>query len=643
MEKKALEKKALEKKALKKKIVISTATVALQEQIVYTDLPDIRDHSKLDFSFALAKGRRRYLCLAKLDMALQNTEAMNQSLAFYDELMGEGSGGNEDASDTEVFDKLLTSFGAGKWDGDRDSWPLEVADNTWRRISTDHAQCTGRRCSHYENCCFYKAREDIHRVDCIVTNHDLVLADLMMGGGAVLPPPEDCIYIFDEGHHLPDKAASHFSHTASLYATRSWLQQLPNSLKQAASDLSLANPAAQAAQAERQVADLLPTLDLAAQMFQPFQQQGDQVDENWRYTFPLGQVPDEIRQISQDIASTTTRLCAVIDQLQTQVSNQVEDAAGDARDLNERWLAVLTTMQARLDAFQALWLSYAKQDEGAPWARWVVFQEGGGMEGMEMVLSSCPVSVAEDLVQKLWQRSFGVVITSATLSVGGDFSSFRQRTGLGAENRFVSLPSPFDFAGKARLRLPKMRHQPSEGDAHSKEIAEMLPALLEDEPGSLVLFTSWRQMRLVMEELDEGFAGRVLAQGKRSKVEIINRHKEAIDGGGQSCIFGQASFAEGIDLPGPYCTHVVIAKIPFAVPDDPVGATLAKWIESQGGNPFVEVSVPDAAIRMVQMSGRLLRTETDEGQVTVLDRRLLTKGYGKQMLNALPPFTKVFE
>ncbi|MBT5198039.1 MAG: DEAD/DEAH box helicase, partial [Gammaproteobacteria bacterium] len=171
-------------KQLKKKIVIATATVALQEQIVYQDLPDIRLHSGLEFSFALAKGRRRYLCLSRLDLALQDTSQGNQAFSFF-----ENADGDSDQVDSAIFDSMLTALGKGEWDGERDSWPEEVNHATWARVSTDHAQCTHRQCSHYENCYFYRARENIHRVDCIVTNQDLVLSDLMMGGGAVLPDP----------------------------------------------------------------------------------------------------------------------------------------------------------------------------------------------------------------------------------------------------------------------------------------------------------------------------------------------------------------------------------------------------------------------------------------------------------------------
>ena len=153
-----------------------------------------------------------------------------------------------------------------------------------------------------------------------------------------------------------------------------------------------------------------------------------------------------------------------------------------------------------------------------------------------------------------------------------------------------------------------------------------------------------RKIRAVGDEFSAGradeFGGLVLMQGDYSKQEILRRHKQAIDDGQGSVIFGLASFAEGVDLPGDYCRHVVIAKIPFAVPDSPLEAALAEWVEAQGRNAFMEISVPDAALRLVQASGRLLRTEEDTGRITLMDRRILTKRYGRAILDSLPPFQR---
>jgi ATP-dependent DNA helicase DinG len=178
-------------------------------------------------------------------------------------------------------------------------------------------------------------------------------------------------------------------------------------------------------------------------------------------------------------------------------------------------------------------------------------------------------------------------------------------------------------------------------EAHTEALITMLPNLLEADVGSLVLFASKKQMEGVFEGLSPDWQRRVIMQGNYSKHEMLRKHKEAVDAARPSTLFGLASFAEGVDLPGAYCTHVVIAKIPFAVPDQPVEAALAEWIESRGGNSFMDITVPDAALRLVQASGRLLRTESDRGRVTLLDRRIVSRRYGQAMLASLPPFKRV--
>ncbi len=168
-----------------------------------------------------------------------------------------------------------------------------------------------------------------------------------------------------------------------------------------------------------------------------------------------------------------------------------------------------------------------------------------------------------------------------------------------------------------------------------------MPGLLEQERGTLVLFSSQRQMESIYERLPEASKQRILMQGQYSNQEILQRHRQRIDEQGSSVIFGLASFAEGVDLPGDYCSHVIIAKLPFAVPNDPIQATLAEWIESRGGNPFMEMTLPDASLKLVQACGRLLRSEKDRGRITLLDRRVLSKRYGSRILADLPPFRRV--
>jgi len=619
---------------LKKKVVVATATVALQEQIVYQDLPAIRQHSGLDFSFALAKGRRRYLCLSRLDLALQESGATSQSLALFDEATDDGDFG-------QLFQEMIDRLGKGEWDGDKDNWPEELDNSAWSRVSTDHAQCTQRQCSHYDNCYFYRSRESIHRVDCIVTNQDLVLADLMMGGGAVLPDPEETIYIFDECHHLPDKAGNHFSHGLTLYSNRSWLLQLPTMLDMVKKDIPGVT-GDQVTTLQNQVDHTVQLLDAAAAEMMPLRDNADAVDDGWRRRFEHGRVPANLSQVAAPLADATSRLAGIVERLQSAIENHLESATGAERESAEHWLAVVSATVERILSAVALWQNYAASDHDPPHARWIRFTAGGQMEGMEIQLASHPVSVAEELSERLWSRCAGAVLTSATVSVGGDFSIYQSKTGISADQSFLSLPSPFRFQEQAVLKIPPMDSDPGDADAHTEELSRLIPVLLADELSALVLFTSWRQMLRVLDEVDEDFRKRVLVQGDLAKHEILTRHRKRIDDNESSCIFGLASFAEGVDLPGDYCRHVVIAKLPFSVPDDPVDATLSEWIESRGGNSFYDLMLPNAALRVVQAAGRLLRTETDSGSVSILDRRLLTKPYGKLLINALPPFRREF-
>ena len=271
-------------------------------------------------------------------------------------------------------------------------------------------------------------------------------------------------------------------------------------------------------------------------------------------------------------------------------------------------------------------------------ARWLTLAESGSLFDIEV--NASPILAAEMLRRNLWNVAYGVLVTSATLTALGTFDRFRMRAGLPKAAVTAVVPSPFHHADAGVLRVPDLKADPRDATAHTAAIIRELPALVEGSRGTLVLFSSRKQMQDVFDGLERDWRKQVFIQGNLSKQETLNKHKARVDGGDSSVLFGLASFAEGVDLPGAYCEHVVIAKIPFSVPDDPVEAALAEWIEARGGNPFMEISVPDASLKLVQACGRLLRTEQDRGTITLLDRRLVTQRYGKAILNALPPFRR---
>lgn len=627
-----------------KRLVIATATVALQEQIVFKDLPDVVKNSGLNFSFALAKGRGRYLCLSKLDVLLQESHAQSATAQLFEE---EGFRIEVDEASQKLFTQMIEKLAGNRWDGDRDAWPTTIEDEQWARLTTDHSQCTSRHCPNFGQCAFYKAREGMTKVDVIVTNHDMVLADLALGGGAVLPDPRETIYVFDEGHHLPDKAIGHFAHFTRLRSTADWLGQVEKNLTKLLAQNPLPGDFGRLVE---QVPEIARDLRNQQQfMFAACEQVADfkagedmEGRERPRHRFVGGVVPEHLIEMGVELKKGFSKLDDLFNR-QTELLKEAmdgESSAGIASHQAEEWYPLFGSLQARAHSNWELWLAFTAEDpqDSPPMARWMTLAEFGGSYDIEV--NASPILAAETLRRSLWNVAYGCLVTSATLTALGTFERFKMRAGLPNSAVTAVVPSPFMHADSGVLRVPDLKADPRDAKAHTDAIIRELPQLVEGARGTLVLFSSRKQMQDVFDGLERDWRKRVLIQGNLSKQETLNKHKARVDDGEPSVLFGLASFAEGVDLPGAYCEHVVIAKIPFAVPDDPVEAALAEWIEARGGNPFMEIAVPDASLKLVQACGRLLRTEQDRGIITLLDRRLVTQRYGKAILNALPPFRR---
>jgi len=621
-------------RALGRKLVISTATVALQEQLVYRDLPDLQAAGALAFSFALAKGRGRYACPARLESLLRGArDAGGEQLFFVEQLVPQV---NQETH--ELLGVLYAAFSEGTWAGDRDSWPDALPDSRWAMVTTDHHQCSGRRCAHVSRCPFFTAREGLDGVDCVVANHDLVLADLALGGGAVLPAPEDAIYVFDEAHHLPDKACNHLSCRARLGLAREHAEDC----RRLAVEL-LAEPRSAEALRRRlaEVPALCEEIDCGLSaagrlLGALLATSGRAAETTIEHRLPHGVVPPEISAVAATLMHSLRKLCDALQGAEDELARQLEQGGAAAQ---ERYAAMGLSI-GRVERLVGLWRAWAEPDRAGepPQARWL--RASAQLSGEDIEVFAAPVLAANVLREQLWARAGGAVLTSATLTALGSFDRIVLRAGLPADCVFSTVPSPFDYGGRACLAVPRLSADPRDPAAHTREVAEWLEHGLERSEASLVLFASRKQMREVYERVSLGLRDMVLLQDHFAKQELLRLHRERVDAGSGSVIFGLASFAEGIDLPGPYCMHVVIAKIPFAVPDDPVEAALAEWVESRGGNPFLEIAVPDAALRLVQASGRLLRTEEDTGRITLLDRRVVTRAYGRRILDSLPPFRR---
>ncbi|MFK7864473.1 MAG: ATP-dependent DNA helicase DinG [Pseudohongiellaceae bacterium] len=617
------------------KVVIATATVALQEQVVLKDLPEIIADSGLKFSFSLAKGRGRYLCMAKLDMLLEGNDSLNAMMDLYGEVLDDAETGN-----IALYESMLTELSAGRWQGDKDDWATPLPNETWKPLTADTGQCMGPKCSHFRNCCFYQARDSMDSADCIVANHDLVLTDLALGGGAILPEPEKCIYVFDEAHHLPIKSNNHFSTFTKIRSTITWIERCEPILDRLVNDGFLDSQGGEnSGRLLVQLRDSLEVVWLQLEQTLALVDKSDSYENRIQHAFELGKVPEEIRQVSEQLAHLFSRFSQSFHSVTDALKDDMEEGADlKRRQLAEQWFPLVGSISRRAESNFELWHSYAVVDsaDGAPRARWLSFNDREGVS--DIGLSSSPVLAAENLQEKLWRSCAAAVLTSATLSALGEFSVLKMRAGLPEHTHYVAIPSPFDFQNAATLEIPKINCEPSNSVKHTEIIIKAIPQLVDRKAASLMLFSSRRQMNDVIQGLSADWRDLILCQDDYQKSELIKFHRSRIDKGEGSFIFGLSSFAEGVDLPGKYCTHVLIAKIPFSVPNDPIEMTLSAWVELQGSNPFITLAVPDAAFKLVQASGRLLRNESDTGKITIFDERLISKRYGKQILDSLPPY-----
>ncbi len=627
-------------RAQKKRLLIATATVALQEQLIQRDIPLYLQLNDIEAKVALAKGRGRYLCPRNLLMAANSIHDAQMGLAGFEaDLMLWAK--PPQARDKQALAALRAAFDHGDWDGDMDSAPEPVSDLLRPMITTSAGGCTGRKCAQFMACPFFAARRAVDDAEIIVANQDLVLADLTMPGeddswgGVILPRPDETLYIFDEGHHVPGKAIDRGA--AEVYMSAS-VRQLSRLGRQVHAAYSLTDKERlgklgldQGDQKLQELGDTLEQLEKEIRLgWLP-----DPSETEPMYRGSLGQLPEPW----VEHARTLDVLTGEVQRWLTAVRRAVVEMTdgGPTQEALSRELGIALERIGRQAACWRAW-SVDDPDDAPPLARWVTL----GAD-QQLVCHASAVSAASLLRQVLWNNAGGVVMTSATLSAGGNFRGFADAVGLPDDAVTLSLPSPFDLAAQARLEVPAMRTMPDAREAHAEEISEWLAANLDWDAGNLVLFTSRAKLDRVLQKLPIAQVRKVRAQGSLGKSQLVAGHCADIEAGKGSTLFGLASFGEGLDLPGRLCETVVITQLPFAVPTDPVGATYAEWLESRGRNPFIEVSVPEATRLLTQYCGRLIRSETDRGRIVLLDRRVVTKRYGSGMLRALPPFERRIE
>lgn len=592
------------------KIIIATATIALQEQLIQKDIPLFSELFDVPVKTALAKGRRRYLCHARLHHQDLQTDMI---------------------ADDSVAQKLQHALETTRWRGDRDTLQFPIEERDWLRYTTDSAGCMSKLCEFYEDCTFFKAKKKMHSSEIVVTNHSLLLSELELGSGTLLPELDKAIIIIDECHHLPEKALDHFAKSSSIMAAVDWINSLNKTLNKGVQQLIFTstqqtNTTDTAHQLVTQLKQLQDFLLLNEEQFQESLWRLTRFDQPWQ-------------DLIHPILTNSQALYHQCDFLYAQLEQRARQSS-DAGEIG-KLLANMGYVHSRAKNFLELWTLFcqAQKPKEAPIARWF------SKVKEHFWVHAAPINVSQKLQSSLWQLTkSGTILCSATIRALDSFNDYLRKVGLtdNPQAKTTTIAPCFNYA-KSIVYVPRMQFDPVEThfEQHCKQSAEFLTQLAPSHSGTLMIFTSKKAMHYTYECLTTEFADDVLMQGDHNKSTLITRHKKRVDQGQRSILFGLTSFGEGLDLPGQYCEHVFIHKLPFAVPTTPVELTRNEWLKAHNRDPFMLATLPATSVRLAQYAGRLLRSENDVGTITIFDRRLYTKTYGKKLLANLNHFTQI--
>ncbi len=616
--------------ANRERTVVSTNTINLQEQLVAKDLPFLRKALDVPFRYALVKGRGNYISIRRARLAVETAG-----------MLLEGA----QARELEALEAWLERTS----DGSLQDLPFEPSPEVWDEVQSDGDVCMRAKCPHFEDCFYQKARRGAAGADVLVVNHHLLFSDLAVRriqgnytAPAVLPPYRRVV--LDEAHNIEDAATSHLGVAVSQRGLFRLLNRIDRRGKGVIRGVEerlklVAEGRVRTECLSRIERGIRPDVANAKQRAaELFARLGSVVAPSSDGVLRLGEGFERDDGWSGVVSGALEDLLKVLDRVARALDGIREAVLVDrsATEKLEEQLVELSALAGRVRAqADGLRLALVPGEEAVAMVRWL---ERRGVNGQgNVAVCAAPIELGDLLREALWEPADTVVLTSATLSTRAGFGFVTGRLGLdrAVRVRNASYPSPFDFDTQTLVAIPT--DVPRPGREHDDVTAAVVAELAGlSDGGIFALFTSYRSLRHVAGVLRErGVDGRwpLFVQAEAPRAQLVRRFTES----GRGILLGVASFWEGVDVPGDPLRGMVIAKLPFRVPTEPLTAARMEAIEQVGGSGFFDYMLPQAALRLKQGFGRLIRSTTDRGAVVLLDGRVLEKSYGRYFLDTLPP------